>query len=383
MIGSNHTRSSELLASALMGNGSVSLSRYTFSTNGARTNDDTDTRLFGGFGQLAISPSITLSIEHRRRETDEGDRVMNFDPEDFSQSLRRHVSSKTTRAGIRWSPVNDFTLVGTYATSSRTDRSTDEPLTSVFFSSTDKISTNEVQGAIYYKRDRFNLIAGVHYANDDGVATVIFDDQLFGLASVDLIPINKILRTYFVHSNIQLFNWLGIHLGGSYESLHTEVSAGGRYNPKIGLTARIFDIGTIRATYYTNLTKPIVSAQTLEPTEIGGFNQFFDDKVASETERYGARIDFDKVAGLNTGIEASTRFSKTPFLTVGLGIDHEKVQEKIYAAYLNATPVKSLALSLEPQFESLERPNSFRQFTAPQVKTWIVLCSFTDIWTNS
>ena len=48
-------------------------------------------------------------------------------------------------------------------------------------------------------------------------------------------------------------------------------------NPKAGVTVRATDTTTLRAAAFRVLKRNFVASQTLEPTNVAGFNQFFND----------------------------------------------------------------------------------------------------------
>ena len=47
---------------------------------------------------------------------------------------------------------------------------------------------------------------------------------------------------------------------------------------------------TLRAAGFRTLKRTLVTDQTLEPTQVAGFNQFFDDPSATESEVFGLAV---------------------------------------------------------------------------------------------
>ena len=64
-----------------------------------------------------------------------------------------------------------------------------------------------------------------------------------------------------------------------------------QFNPKAGLSWSLKSGTTLRAAWFKTLKRTLVTDQTLEPTQVSGFNQFFDDPSATESEVWGAAID--------------------------------------------------------------------------------------------
>ena len=55
------------------------------------------------------------------------------------------------------------------------------------------------------------------------------------------------------------------------------------------------------------LKRTLLNDQTLEPTQVAGFNQFFDDFNLTEAWRYGGAIDQKFTSSLFGGVEFSKR----------------------------------------------------------------------------
>ena len=62
-------------------------------------------------------------------------------------------------------------------------------------------------------------------------------------------------------------------------------------NPKAGVSWAAGAATTIRAAAFKALERRLISGQTIEPTNVAGFNQFFYDGNAAESWRYGAGVD--------------------------------------------------------------------------------------------
>ena len=60
-----------------------------------------------------------------------------------------------------------------------------------------------------------------------------------------------------------------------------------QYNPKFGVEWNPWVDTTVRAAAFKVLKRTLVTNQTLEPTQVAGFNQFFDDIDGASAWRYG------------------------------------------------------------------------------------------------
>ena len=62
-------------------------------------------------------------------------------------------------------------------------------------------------------------------------------------------------------------------------------------SPKFGLTASLKTGTTLRAAAFSRLASPIGRLQTLEPTQVAGFNQFYEDVGGTRSKNYGVGLD--------------------------------------------------------------------------------------------
>ena len=80
-----------------------------------------------------------------------------------------------------------------------------------------------------------------------------------------------------------------------------------QFNPKFGLVWNPFPSTTVRAAVFRVLKRTLITDQTLEPTQVAGFNQFFDDINATKSWRYGVAIDQKFSLNVYGGVEFSKR----------------------------------------------------------------------------
>jgi len=119
----------------------------------------------------------------------------------------------------------------------------------------------------------------------------------------------------------------------------------------------------------------LVTNQTLEPTQVAGFNQFYDDLNGATSWRYGVGIDQKFSSTLFAGAEFSKRDLKSPFIDIedpeNPILRKEKVTEQLGRAYLFWTPHPWWAFSAQYLYERLEsegltnRPLNLRTHRAP------------------
>jgi hypothetical protein len=150
-------------------------------------------------------------------------------------------------------------------------------------------------------------------------------------------------------------------LGLSFDSLSGDPDVDkDQVNPKFGITWTPFAGTTLRAAVFRVLRRTLITDQTLEPTQVAGFIQFFDDFDLTEAWRYGGAIDQKFTSSLFGGVEFSKRDLTVPNLLdlsdppnpVILDADWK---EYLGRAYLYWTPYRWLALRAQYIFERFER----------------------------
>ncbi len=99
VAGTQQTIGNELAATALWGRTSVSVGQYYFDTDGFRSNDNLQHKIYTLFGQVQATDNLSLQAEYRRRETNQGDRSLNFDPDDFRRNFDESIDQDVFRVG--------------------------------------------------------------------------------------------------------------------------------------------------------------------------------------------------------------------------------------------------------------------------------------------
>jgi hypothetical protein len=172
-------------------------------------------------------------------------------------------------------------------------------------------------------------------------------------------------RTDLDHINVYAYSYitplknLTVTLGLSADILEAESDAVGDHeeiNPKFGVTWEPISGTTLRLAAFRMLKRTLITDQTLEPTQVAGLNQFFDDPNGTTGWRYGGAIDQKFTRDLFGGIEISRRDLAVPFLegfadSPELTRAEEDWKEQLYRAYLFWTPHPWFALRAEYSFE--------------------------------
>jgi outer membrane receptor protein involved in Fe transport len=157
-------------------------------------------------------------------------------------------------------------------------------------------------------------------------------------------------------------------LGASGDFFKTDSTAASistdQLNPKFGITWNLFPSTTLRAAAFRAFKRTLLTNQTLEPTQIAGFNQFYDDLESTDSWRYGVAIDQKFSRTLFGGVEFSRRDLEVPVAVTDLAtglteVKRDDWREYLARPYLFWTPHDWLALSAEYQYERFKRVPDF------------------------
>ena len=129
-------------------------------------------------------------------------------------------------------------------------------------------------------------------------------------------------------------------------------------NPKFGAQWKPTGSTTFRAAYFKVLKRKLSSDQGLEPTQIVGFNQFFDDPNGTISETTALGGDYQPSSTFGTGVEASHRRLKAPFLDLGEILYNARTEDSI-ASYAYWLPTNRLAISIQPRIQRIKGGDSF------------------------
>jgi hypothetical protein len=373
LAGENDTYAGEGVFSGIYKKASFSLGGFHFQTDGWRKNADHRDTISNAFLQLELFPETSIQAEFRRRDTEQGDLRQRFFPEDFRPGLTDSVDSFSIRLGGRHSFSPDSVILGSLMYHERDNKQKDvspaRPLTFV-----DLKRPQDAIGVEFlhlFRSRYFNLASGVGYfdVNEElrTITGTILPPPLDRRSTTTDTGIQH-LNTY-AYAQINPFKNLTLTAGASFDYLtgkRARIPGGeeSQVNPKVGLTWNPFSDTTVRAAAFRVLKRTLITDQTLEPTQVAGFNQFFDDAGITEAWRYGAAIDQKFTEDLFGGIEFSARDLEIPLIrTAGPSVVTQKLDGKEYlgSAYLFWTPHPWLALRTQYVYERFENDRSLQE----------------------
>jgi hypothetical protein len=179
------------------------------------------------------------------------------------------------------------------------------------------------------------------------------------------------------HTNIYIYPQINYPknvtwtLGASADFFNGAFVDRDQFNPKFGLIWNPLPSTTLRGAAFRVLKRTLISNQTIEPTQVAGFNQFFDDIDGTDMWRYGIGIDQKFSPALFGGVEFSRKEMDVPFISLESGqVRRTDEEEDLARAYIYWTPLSCLALNAEYQYERFERdPESPGEEAIVEVET--------------
>jgi hypothetical protein len=101
--------------------------------------------------------------------------------------------------------------------------------------------------------------------------------------------------------------------------------------------------------------RSLIADQTLEPTQVAGFNQFFDDPEGTDAWRYGLGLDRRLAETVTGGLELSRRELNVRLKQTAASYREGGWTEAAARAYVYWTPRPRWAFSGQYRFEAFDR----------------------------
>ena len=365
--GNNSTFGNEIVFSKLYERTSVSLGQFHYQTDGFRTNNDQNHDILNAFIQHAVTPKLNIQAEVRTRKTNQGNIVLDFDsdtddPKAPQNRIRRKNDEDIARVGARYILTSNQNILISSQFSNKKIQNirphfdTFLQRTSNLFTFTeDKGHQTEIQYQLH--NNHFNVIAGTGVYQIDRAEsrkTVNLENEL-----IDCCLTNNFSRTKkngYVYTNLNFGQKITASAGFSYDSFKDRGLTLDRFNPKLGLQWNLTDELRLRFAWIEIIKTPLITNQTIEPTQVAGFNQIFDDPSGTKSSRIGIGIDTYLGKKIFGGIELSSRNLQVPIHSLdNINFSFEDQKEKLYRIYLYGTLHQNWAVKSEMQFEQFSR----------------------------
>jgi hypothetical protein len=348
LAGNNATVGGEAVLSGVYDRYSFSAGAFGYRTDGFRSNNDMEHGIYDVYAQAALTSEFNLQAEFARRNTDRGDLAMKFDPEDFDPTFRRSLDEDSYRLGARFSPNTRSTVL---LSAIHTNRDVEgQEKQEVFFipglgpinlvqDLRSEDDADQLETQYLFQAESFNLIAGAARATVDKKDTVdVSFETPFGPDPGDPpFTVDDELRDTraYLYGQFAFPGELNWTIGVSNQHYEDNSFDFDETSPKLGLRWTVNEGLTLRAAYFETVKPVLASNRMLEPSEVAGFKQYFDDADATKAKRYGLALDWRATQDLYLGAEVSKRELKSPVIDPstgdGLFEDRDESQHRLYA----------------------------------------------------
>jgi len=241
-----------------------------------------------------------VQAEIRQTETKRGDFLTPFDPSASAPvRLNGRVQSGRIGADHSLSSSSDVLFSAVYQTRDLdlTFPSFDNARTTL----KDRSYSGELQW--YYRSRPFYVVAGAGYLKGS--------EEFVGILKQDISAHNV-----YVYGELEAES-LRLKLQGGLSANYLDETPlrKTRTDPKLGLIWAPTADTTVRAAAMRTLKRPLIANQTLEPTQMAGFNQFFDLPDGTEDTRYGVALDQRVLRNGHVGFDVSRSRMTVPVLS--------------------------------------------------------------------
>lgn len=364
--GSRDTVSDEVVHSGVWDRFSYSLGQFHYETEGVRLNNFQKKDAYNAFGQVQLTADTNFQVELRSSEENAGDINQGFFVNKFSLDKNASRDISSVRGGLHHKFSENSHLLASLV--HRVEEFTNDDGGEVINSKADG-TQYELQHL--YQGDSFDLTSGMNYLTDrqsDLSFTLKGDTNPYLVLDSQLEQ-----GAFYLYSNVKVIPEVTATIGFTQDfySLGSATKVGttrveelnlNPFSPKLGLTWMLTDDTTFRMAAFRALKRGIVQKQTLEPTQVAGFNQFYDDLDGTVSERVGFGLDHKFNSQFFVGAEVSKRFLEVPYQvleTVSIPYFKTDWTEKNARAYANYSPNKLLSLGVNYNYEELNRNDQF------------------------
>jgi tetratricopeptide (TPR) repeat protein len=394
IAGNNDTWAGEGIVSGIFKKLSFSAGYSYFDTDGWGENTDQKDRIANIFAQWEATPNTSIQGEYRYRDNETGDVRLKFFEDNTNPINRYEKETKGVRFGLRHSFSPNSILVGNFQYLEGK-----EDIDELFFFDAEEFGLPPPPVEDFMKQTvdedaysgELSYLFRAQYVDIVGGAGVFKIDQdidftdtlswpgmdpplIFGTfenrAKLEIEHYNL-----YVYSYIKPLNTLVLTLGASadfydkddrdFDELDVKKD---QFNPKFGIVWNPVPNTTLRGAVFRTFKRTMITDQTLEPTQVAGFNQFFDDGNETKAWVYAGAIDRKFSQNLYGGVEFSYRDLDVPYWTFSdegaLVAEEAGWDELLGRVYLYWTPHKWLGLRAEYEYEKFE----YEEIANPRAK---------------
>ena len=358
--GSNNLYENQIITSILFGRASFNVSYFALDTDGYRDNNYRNQDYWNAFFQYQVLPGTQVQFEYRTIKDEFGDPLIRFDMDQFFIATDTTLDIESWRASVHHA-LNAQWDITALVREETADRKL-EWQAGVFSRNVEE-DGRQFELQLTGDLSMLSLVAGASYFDGDRLNEARFS---FPLSLFFPAYIRKSTPEHFniyAYSNVSSTEENGfITLGASYDQVRDGITDDNQYelNPKVGAVWKVASLPnepTIRVAYFETLKRALLANQTLEPTTIAGFSQFYDDGEGARTKVKAAAVDVPlPMLNVDLGIEWTERDINVPILDfAALSVSRHDVSESSFGAYAYWHNGNNLGVGLSYQHEEYDR----------------------------
>jgi tetratricopeptide (TPR) repeat protein len=316
----------EAVLSGLYGGLSFSLGQFHYQTDGFMPNTDLEQDIYNAFVQWSPDGQTSLQAEYRYVDVDKGDPLQRFYPELFWEQRETELR-RSMRLGLHHAPAPHIDILGSIIVQNDL-RDITIPDFDLFLG--EDISGVMAEGQHMFHGERINTIAGAgHYS-----ATIEETFTFFGESFDDS-------RSRIEHNNLYFYSllqgpWRSTWTLGASLDLFDGPSDQDQFNPKLGAIIRPAEGTTVHAAAFRTMQRDMINWQTIEPTQVAGFNQYYDyDGLAADTWLYGLGLHQRITPKLFAGVKGYRRDIDMSYESQSVESGDEDWKEELIQGYVN------------------------------------------------
>ena len=314
-----------------------------------------------------------MQLEYRDRDTDQGDIELRFDPDEFFPDDRRHIDDQVARIGARLSLSPASTVLVSGIGGEIEDKFDFVDMFADELGGSITETTNERLKDTGYQLEAQHLFTAASYQLVSGFGvsrTELDSDEVFAVdgdvQSATASTSEQTQENGYVYGGVGWPGNVQWTLGLAAIDLDQPTRDKQELAPKLGIEWDVTDDVRLRGAIFKTVKRPVVVEQTIEPTEVAGFNQLYDEANGTEAIQFGLGFDTRLAAGLFGGLAAVHRDVDFPF-----GPVTEQRDENLLTGYLYWAVNSQIAVTLNASYETFdnEDPLAFNIDAPKRIET--------------
>ncbi len=354
LIGEFGTASHDLAASTTSERSSFAFGMLHAETDGQRVNNDQSRNAYAALATLKPTSSLTLQLDVQQSDASFGDLPIRWDPANIAMNDRNAERFTTSRIGMRDQLSSDSEILFAVTHTESKGKLTDDvtPLSI-------EIDGRSTIGEVQYLKNMRHMNAVLGLSSIESPRHVLIDFPGFGTFPSEATDRQQ--TGYLYATLIPFDESIKLIAGAAWDNsrLNSILVDKERTYPKLGLILKPWNGSAVRIAYIEMMQRALPAGQTLEPVQVAGFSQMYDDPFGTKSRQIAGAIDQRVGPRIYLGASASGRWMGIPYTAfdslgqpIGASTPWKEERE---AAYIRWLPTDSIALSFQIVKERFDR----------------------------